>query len=112
MNDTNISRERGWAFPLANMMSIILAIPVSLVLFIMAAFASDAGPSTVSNVLVLLSICVLGSVIACAVVAQVKRSRRWAYIGVWIPVLVVVLFIAYLFVDDYYLNPRLGPLAK
>src|SRR3989344_252365 len=112
MADMDLAEQRGWAFPLENIASIIVAAPVTFLLLIMGTFASDAGPSTASTVLSLVMIAVPASVIGCAILSQVKRSRRWAYIGFWIPVIVIVLFIAYVFVDDYYINPRLGPLAE
>jgi len=112
MTDMDLAKQRGWAFPLENIASIIVAAPVTFLLLIMGTFASDAGPSTASTVLSLVMIAVPASVIGCAILSQVKRSRRWAYIGFWIPVIVIVLFIAYVFVDDYYINPRLGPLAE
>ena len=111
MADISTSEQRRWAFPLLNILAILLGMPVAFILFIMGGFASDTGPNTASNILVLLSLGVAVSIVGSVVLSQIKRSKRWAYIGVWIPILVVLFFIAYVFVDDYYLNPRLGPLA-
>ena len=111
MVDVSIPKERGWAYPVQNIASIVLVIPVTFFLLIMGTFAGDAGPSTASAVLSLLMIAVPASVIGCAILSQKRRSKRWAYTGFWIPIFVILLFIAYVFVDDYYINPRLGPLA-
>lgn len=106
--DVGTPEKRRWAFPLLNILAILLGIPVAFTLFIMGGFASDAGPSTTSNVLVLLSIVVAGAVIGSVILSQIKRSKRWAYIGLCIPILAVLLFIAAVFVDNY-LNPRPAP---
>ena len=95
MADISASEQRGWAFPLLNILAILLGMLVAFSLFIMGGFASDAGPSTISNILVLLAIGVAGSVVGGVALSQIKRSKRWAYIAFWIPIVFILPYIIF-----------------
>ena len=112
MDGTSTPEKRGWAFPIKNIVAIVLTVPVTFFLLIAGTFAQDAGPNITGQALVLLTFVMPVLVLASVVLSQVKRSKRWANIGCWIPLLVVIAFIALVFVDDFYLHPRLGPLAQ
>lgn len=94
-NQNNVPLRK-WAFPIQNILSIVLAIPATFLFVIMGTFASDSGPNPITAVLMLLVFAYPIFVLVCVTLSQVKRSRLWANTGLILilpPVVPVLMFL-------------------
>lgn len=76
-----------------SVISLLLAVPMTLFTLFAAAFGSDSGPSFFDSLLFLSVFTILPGTVACVIVSHMRRSMRWAWAGLAISVLPILLLI-------------------
>ncbi|HUQ30040.1 MAG TPA: hypothetical protein VM103_00780 [Candidatus Paceibacterota bacterium] len=88
---------RGWAYPFANILSLVIAIPMRFA-FILLGMGVDSGPNVVFIMYAGICYSMIPLVLLCAIISQITRSQKWAIIGFAIPIVFPAIFFITLFI--------------